>query len=180
MTLRPHPAIRVLESERLFQGRVFDLVTQKLELPSGLQQEWAIVEHPGAVGIAAVDEQDRLLTVRQFRPAAGDWTLEIPAGRLDPGESPLEAAHRELEEETGFRAGRMRPLLSFLPAPGFCSEVIHLFEATNLIEVDGGGIACDEDEEIELRRLTPEDLLQVPILDAKTMIAAQTLLLAQR
>ena len=180
MTLRPHPDVRVLEDERLYRGLVFDLVRWKVELPSGLRQDWALVEHPGAVAVAALDDDGRLVVVHQFRPAAGGWTVEIPAGRLDPGESPLEAARRELEEETGHRADTWRELPSFLPAPGFCSEVMYLFEARGLHRLPDGGRPCDEDEEIEVRHMRPEDLLDLPIRDAKTLIAAQTLLLERR
>lgn len=180
MTLRPHPDVEVRSSRRLYEGRVFDLVEQEVVLPSGLEQEWAIVEHPGAVAIAAVDDDGRLLVVRQFRPAANGWTEEVPAGKLDPGEAPLEAARRELEEETGFRAEAWRELCVFLPAPGFCSERLYLFEARGLSEAPGGGLACDEDEEIDVLRRTPEELLTLDPLDAKTLIAAQALLLAQR
>lgn len=177
MTLNPHPDVEVLSSRRLYEGRVFDLVQQELVLPSGLHQDWGLIEHPGAVAIAAVGEDGKMLLVHQFRPAANGWTEEIPAGRLDPGEVPLEAAKRELEEETGYRADRWRELCSFMPAPGFCSEVLYLFEAQGLSKVPDGGLACDEDEEIEVRRRAPEELLELSPLDAKTVIAAQTLLL---
>lgn len=180
MTLNPHPDVQVLSSRRLYEGRVFDLVEQELVLPSGLRQHWGLVEHPGAVAIAAVTEDGEMLVVHQFRPAASGWTEEIPAGRLDPGEAPLEAARRELEEETGYQAERWRELCSFMPAPGFCSEVLYLFEAQGLTQVPGGGLSCDEDEEIEVRRRTPLELLERSPLDAKTVIAAQTLLLEQR
>jgi len=180
VTLRPHPDVEVLSSRRLYEGRVYDLVEQELVLPSGLRQSWAIVEHPGAVAIAAVGDDGRLLVVRQFRPAANGWTEEVPAGRLDPGEAPLEAARRELEEETGYRAKQWSELCTFLPAPGFCSERLYLFEARGLSQVPDGGLACDEDEEIDVLRRTPEELLAGDPLDAKTLIAAQTLLLARR
>ena len=180
MTLNPHPDVQVLSSRQLYKGLVFNLVEQELVLPSGLRQRWGLVEHPGAVAIAAVTEEVQMLVVHQFRPAANGWTEEVPAGRLDPGEAPLEAAKRELEEETGYQARRWRELCSFMPAPGFCSEVLYLFEAQDLIHVPGGGPSCDEDEEIEVLRRTPEELLERSPLDAKTVIAAQNLLLERR
>jgi ADP-ribose diphosphatase len=172
--------VRLIESEKLYSGRVFDLVRQQVELPSGLRQVWDLVEHPGAVGIAAIDDQSRLVVVRQFRAAAGGWTIEIPAGRLDPGEDPAAAARREFEEETGLRAAHWRPLTSFLPAVGFCSEVLHLFEARGLSAAPEGGLTCDDDEEIDVQRLTLEQVLALEPRDAKTLIAAQALLLARR
>ena len=172
MTLRPHPHVRVLEDVRLHVGKVFDLVRRKVELPSGLEQDWELVEHPGAAAIAAITEDGELVVVRQFRAAVGDWTVEIPAGRLDPGEDPREAAERELEEETGYRARHWSLLRSFLPAVGFCSEVIHLFEARGLEALPGGGRPSDADEEIEVLRMRPEELLRQEPADGKTLLAA--------
>jgi len=177
VTLRPHPRVRLLASEILCQAPAFRVVDQKLELPSGLRQHWALVEHGGATAIAAVGEDGRLLVVRQFRPAAGDWIVELPAGRLDPGEAPLAAAQREFEEETGHRASQWKQLATFLPAPGFCSEVMHLFEARELEAVPGGGLAYDQDEEIEVLWMHPRTLLEQDPLDGKTLVAVQALLL---
>ena len=164
--------VRVLEEELLHRGRVFDLVRRVLELPSGLRQVWELVEHPGAVAVVALTDRGEVVVVRQFRAAAGDWMVEIPAGRLDPGEDPRAAAERELEEETGLRAGTWRHVRTFLPAPGFCSERMHLFEARDLVAVPGGGRACDEDEEIEVLALPAKELLQLEPADAKTLLAA--------
>lgn len=164
--------VRVLREERLHRGRVFDLVRRHVELPSGLRQEWEIAEHPGAVAVAARDDRGALVVVRQYRAAAGDWMVELPAGRLEPGEDPERAARRELEEETGFRAARWTPTITFLPAPGFCSERVHLFEAEGLELAPGGGLACDEDEEIEVLHMRPEELLLLEPADAKTLLAA--------
>ena len=100
-------------SQVLLRGRVFDVVATQLTLPSGVRQDLWVVEHPGAVAISAIDERGELLLVRQYRHAARDLLLEIPAGRLEPGETPLEAARRELREETGL-AGRFRPLAGAL------------------------------------------------------------------
>jgi ADP-ribose pyrophosphatase YjhB (NUDIX family) len=119
-------------AEVLLRGRIFDLVFAELTLPSGFEQELWIVEHPGAVAIAPVTEAGELVLVRQYRHAAREVLVEIPAGRLERGEAPLEAARRELAEETGTRARHWRELAAFLPAPGFCSERIVLFEARGL------------------------------------------------
>ena len=143
----------------------------QLELPSGLQQAVDLVAHHGAVAIVARDAAGQVLVVSQYRAAASDWLLEIPAGRLEAGEEPLAAARRELEEETGYCAAHWRALTSFLPAPGFASERMHLFLAEGL-EPAVDRLACDDDEEIEVRWCSPEQLIDGGTQDAKTLIAA--------
>jgi 8-oxo-dGTP pyrophosphatase MutT (NUDIX family) len=181
MTLRRNPQVEILSSHRLFEGRIFDLVEESLRLPSGLGQDLAVVDHPGAVAIVALDHQGEMLLVRQYRHAVGDWLLEIPAGRLEKGEAPLAAAQRELEEETGHRAAHWELLREFFPAPGFCSERIIVFLASGLTRVTEGARPADHDEEIELYRAAPLDVFigeirigesAVRIADAKTLIAA--------
>lgn len=172
MSLRRHPKIELLSSRRIFSGRIFDVIEESLRLPSGLRQDLAIVDHPGAVAIAALDEQGDLVLVRQYRHACGDWMLEIPAGRREPGEDSLSAAQRELEEETGHRAARWDLLREFHPAPGFCSELIALYLARDLELQDGGGKPADDDEEIELVRMSPAAVLASAIHDGKTLLAA--------
>jgi ADP-ribose pyrophosphatase len=176
VTLRPHPDVEVLSTRTEFRGRFFDVIRQELRLPSGLRQELDLVEHGGATAIVARDSQGRVLLVKQYRAAASDWMLEIPAGRLEAGEDPLVCAQRELEEETGYRADEWKLLRAFLPATGFCSEVIHLFEARGLHAVPGGGATCDDDEELEVLWRTPEELMADDISDGKTLLAAALIL----
>jgi len=171
-------SVVTLTREPLFHGRVFDVVRARVRLPSGLEQSVDTVEHPGAVAIAPLLPDGRLLLVRQYRHAARAWLLELPAGRREPGEAPLGAARRELEEETGQRAETWEPLASFLTAPGFCSERIELFLASDLRAVPGGGLPADEDEEIELVPTSCAEVLAGASVDAKTLLAA--LLLEQR
>ena len=168
------PPTRVRE-DVLLRGKIFDLVATELTLPSGIRQKLWVVEHPGAVAIAPVTEDGRLLLVRQYRHAAREPLIELPAGRLEPGETPLDAARRELAEETGHAARRWRKLVTFLPAPGFCSERIHLFEARELEPVSA---RPDEDEDLEVLRLAPERVLEVA-RDGKTLLAAAWLLLGR-
>lgn len=181
MTLKRHPQVEILSSHTIFQGRIFDLVQESLRLPSGVRQDLAVVDHPGAVAIAALDREGQMLLVRQYRHAVGDWLIEIPAGRLERGESPLSAAQRELEEETGHRAAQWTLLREFFPAPGFCSERMIVFQATGLEELADGGRPADADEEIEVLRAPPELVLsgeiridgaRLPVVDAKTLVAA--------
>lgn len=170
-----HPDVEVLRSETLLRGQIFDLLHETVRLPSGLEQSLDVIEHAGAVCVAALTEDGRMLLVRQYRHAVGDWLVEIPAGRLERGEDPLVAARRELEEETGHRAERWSLRTSFFPAPGFCSELLHLFVATGLTAVPGGGRPHDDDEELELLRATPAEALQLT-RDAKSLLAAALLL----
>lgn len=178
MTLRRNPRVEVDASKTVFEGRVFDVVQESLTLPSGLRQVLAIVDHPGAVAVAAEDERGDLVLVRQYRHAAGDWLIEVPAGRVEAGEERLFAAQRELEEETGLCAKRWEVLREFYAAPGFCSEWMTLYHARDLAPVEGGRRPHDHDEELEIVRLSPADVLRESVVDAKTLIAA--LLLARR
>ena len=171
----PPEGPRIERSEVLLRGRVFDVVATRLTLPSGVEQDLVLVEHPGAVAIAAVDDAGELVLVRQYRHAARAHLVEVPAGRMEPHEDALTAARRELAEETGFRAREWRELASFLPAPGFCSERIVLFEARGL---EAGEPHPDADEELELLRLPPARVLEVA-QDGKTLLAAALLLLAR-
>ena len=176
--MRHHRDVEVLASRVLLEAPIFRVLREELRLPSGLQQDLVLVDHPGAVCIAPLTPEGELLLVRQYRHAAGDWLIELPAGRLEPGESPEDAARRELEEETGHRARTWRRLVEFLPAPGFCSERLTLFLAQDLEAVPGGGLACDEDEELELVRLSPARLLGGATQDGKTLLAAALLSLS--
>ena len=159
----------------MLSGPVFDVVATQLTLPSGRQQDLWVVEHPGAVAIAAVTGAGELLLVDQYRHAARDHLIEIPAGRLEPGETPLAAAQRELAEETGWRARSWREIYAFYPAPGFTSERIFLFAARDLV---AGSARPDDDEELELLQLPPERVLEIG-RDAKTLLAATLLLLGR-
>jgi ADP-ribose pyrophosphatase len=182
MTLHRHPLVELLSSETLFRGRIFDVVRESVQLPSGLRQDIAVVDHPGAVAIAALDGNGDMLLVRQYRHAVGDWLIEVPAGRLERGEDPLDAARRELEEETAHRARRWDLLCEFFAAPGFCSERMSVFMARDISLVTASGRRPDHDEELELVRAKPADVLrgeialesgaQARIVDAKTLIAA--------
>jgi ADP-ribose pyrophosphatase len=145
-----------------------------------------IAEHPGAVAVVAIDDEDRVLMVRQWRHATGGALLEIPAGTLDRHpdgtlEDPAIAAARELEEETGSRASSWRHLGSFYTAPGFTSELMHLYVATGLTSSHEDGLHPDEDEHLELLPVPFPDALAMAmrgdIHDAKSMVG---LLMAAR
>jgi ADP-ribose pyrophosphatase len=155
---------------RVFDGRVISVVVERWG-----EHEREVVEHPGAVAIVATDREGNLVLVRQTREAVRRELLEIPAGTLDPGEDPLGAARRELEEETGYVAGQWRSGPRFLTAPGFCQEVMHLFFAER---VEGGEPANEDDEEIEVVLVPMGDAERLlgEIEDAKSLIGLLLLL----
>ncbi|MBI4199332.1 MAG: NUDIX hydrolase [Chloroflexi bacterium] len=148
-----------VKSERLYQGRVVGLRVDTVRLSNGTLASREIVEHPGAVCVVPLDQGKNVLLVRQYRKAAERSLLEVPAGTLEPGEDPVACAHRELEEETGCRAGEMRELVSFYTSPGFCTEVIHAFVARDLTR---GRPLEAEDEELEV--------VSVPLAEAVSLV----------
>lgn len=145
-----------LSTRRLYDGAVVKLRADRVRMANGHEVTREVVEHSGAVTIVAVDAAGRVLLVSQHRYPTGRALLELPAGTLEPGEDPLACAVRELEEETGFRAGRIERLGGFFVAPGYCTEYIHVYLATNLEPGTPGG---DEDEDIEVRPMPLEEVL---------------------
>lgn len=164
----------------LHQGRYLTFRVDTIERADGTRGTRDIVGHPGAVAILAIDDEDRVLLVRQFRVAIGEVLLEVPAGTLDvladgSIEDPGLAAPRELEEETGMRAGSWRLIASFWTAPGFASELMHLYLATDLRPADGDRLGPDEDEHLLLERMPWRDAVAAAergeLRDAKTILA---------
>jgi 8-oxo-dGTP pyrophosphatase MutT (NUDIX family) len=123
---------RPLSVETIYEGRVVRLTRERVELPNGSIADLEIVHHPGGAAVVAVDDAKRVCLLHQFRHAAQGWVWELPAGKIDNREPPLETAHRELEEEAGMRAGEWRSLGDALSSPGVFTEVIHLYLATAL------------------------------------------------
>jgi len=124
--------IEVVERREVFKGRVVDLAVERVRLPNGNVCELELIRHPGAAAVVPVDEAGRVLLVRQYRHATGGWLLEVPAGKLDPGEPPETCALREVEEETGHRPRDLAPLGWIYTTPGFTDEKIWLYLATGL------------------------------------------------
>ena len=150
---------QTLSSRRIYEGRVINLRVDTVRLRSGRVTTREIVEHGGAVAIVAVDEKDQLVLVRQYRKPVDRLLLELPAGGLAPGEDPQDGAARELLEETGYRAGRMERLGGLYSSPGFCTEYLHIYLATDLIA----------------RRMRPEidediEVLHVPLTEARRLV----------
>ena len=124
------------EAREVFLGRVIRLTVEQVRLPNGVVATLEIAHHPGGAAVVAIDDRERVCLLRQYRHAAGGWVDELPAGKLDGGEPPLECAKRELAEEAGMEASDWTLLGSFLTSPGVLTEVIHLFLARGLVAVE--------------------------------------------
>jgi ADP-ribose pyrophosphatase len=147
----------------------------EVELPGGLRASREVVVHPGAVAIIPLLPQDRVVMIRQYRHPAGKVLYELPAGTLRPGESPADCARRELLEETGYQAGELAPLFSMYLSPGYCTELIHLFLATDLKQA--ASTCVDSDERVEPFILTlPEALAMIGRGDVQNAAAVAGLL----
>ncbi|AET61476.1 nudix hydrolase [Paenibacillus terrae HPL-003] len=172
---RPYsnPALeeKTVSTQPIFEGKVITLQVDTVELPDGSTGKREIVKHPGAVAVLALHE-GKMLVVDQYRQAMGRCEVEIPAGKLEKGEDPMEAAGRELREETGYTAKSLKLLHSFYTSPGFADEIIHLYVAE---ELELGEMEPDEDEFLELFEVTLEEaqtlIREGRISDAKTILA---------
>jgi ADP-ribose pyrophosphatase len=167
----PHKPFPILiGTQHVYQGRVIEVRVDEIEVRDGLNVRRDIVSHPGAVVMLALDDEARILWVRQHRWAAQRELLELPAGTLEHDEAPEACARRELAEETGFAAGTWRQLGGFYSAPGFCDEYLTAFLATDLRPEQADG---DDDEDITVEPLTLEESLARvdagEIVDAKSL-----------
>ena len=162
---------KTMKSDKVYEGKIVNLRIDTVELPDKKYSKREIVEHPGAVGLIPITEDNCVVLVKQFRKPVEKFLLEIPAGKLELNEEPRETAIRELKEETGFEAGKIEYLLEFYTSPGFSNEKIHLFLATDLIE---GEATPDSGEFVEKVKISIEDLLKMvdrgEIVDSKTII----------
>ncbi len=143
MADNPEPTV---SSRRIFDGKILSLRVDTVALSSGIEATREVIEHGPAVAIVPVDDTGNVHLVKQYRKAIGDSLLEVPAGRMERGEDPAEAARRELGEETGLKAGKLDFLGSYFTTPGFTDEEMYTFLATDLRE---GEAHPDEDEEVE-------------------------------
>lgn len=168
------PRLRVLSSRIVFRGPVFQVTRDEVEEPSGIRAKRDIVRHPGSVVVLAIDDsqkEPRVLLERQYRYAARQNLWELPAGRIDEGESEVGAAKRELMEETGYTAGEWKKLVKYYASPGFIDETMSIYLARDL---QRGTARPEEDEAIRTRFFSLSDAVQMlasgKICDGKTII----------
>ena len=169
---------KTLKRQELFHGNIIDVVLDDVALPMGGTAQRELVFHHGGVGILAITPENKLLLVRQFRKPLEQVSLEIPAGKIDPGEGqhPEVTGARELEEETGYRPGELVHVASMYLSPGFSNEMLHIYQALDMVKVENPR-AMDEDEVIEVLQLTLDEAKAAvatgEICDAKTLYAIQ-------
>lgn len=161
----------LLSRETVYMGRLFNVNLDRIQMPDGFLAIRETLVHPGAVCMVPVTADGKLLLVTQYRHAAGKRLLELPAGTLEPGEPPLEAVSRELQEEVGQLPGRIESIGGFYVAPGYTTEYIHLFICS---ELQPSVLDGDEDEDIEIEEHSRESALAAieagSICDAKSVI----------
>lgn len=167
----------LIKAERVYTGRVLNLDADTVGFPDGSTGRLEMIRHPGASAVLPfLDDpagpDPRVVLIRQFRHAADDFIYEVPAGRLDPGESPQACAARELAEETGYQAARYEHLTTIFTTPGFTDERIHLFMASGL---ESGSHRREADEFLEIHRFRWSEVLELvkagKVVDAKTLTA---------
>jgi 8-oxo-dGTP pyrophosphatase MutT (NUDIX family) len=161
----------MVDVRHIFTGRVIEVNVERVELPNGSVAELEIIRHPGGAAVVALDSDDRICLLRQFRHAVGGWIWELPAGKIDNREPPLDTARRELEEEAGMAAASWRPLGDYLSSPGVFTEVVHLFLATQLTPLPA---RPEEHEVIEVHWLPFTDVLRMAdrgeLRDGKSLV----------
>jgi 8-oxo-dGTP pyrophosphatase MutT (NUDIX family) len=162
----------MVDVRHVFTGRVIEVNVERVELPNGSVAELEIIRHPGGAAVVALDTADRICLLRQFRHAVGGWVWELPAGKIDNRELPLDTARRELEEEAGVAAGSWQSLGDYLSSPGVLTEVVHLFLATQLTSLPQ---RPEEHEVFEVHWLPFSDVLEMArsgeLRDGKSLVA---------
>jgi ADP-ribose diphosphatase len=153
---------RLLEKEKVYRGNIVDLSVHRIEYRSGTKTKREVVEHPGGAVILAVLDDNSILMVRQYRHPVESDVTELPAGKLDNDEDPLDCAKRELREETGYQAEEWTKLIAILTTPGFCNEKLHIFLAQKISPAPGGQAL--EEGEASLK------VLRIPLDEAVAMI----------
>ena len=164
--------MKITESKEVYNCKLFRVTEDKaVDQKSGFEIKRSVVRHAGSAVMMAMDDKKRILLVRQYRLPAENYMWELPAGKVDDGEKPIQAAKRELAEETGYRAKKWKKLVTFFASPGYVQERMTIFVATDLTE---GEATPMEDERIEVRWFKPKEIREMirdgKIMDAKTML----------
>lgn len=163
-----------ISGQEIFRGKIINLRVDTVRLPNGKEATREVVEHPGAVAIAALNEKNEIILIHQYRAPVDEVIIEIPAGKLERGEDPFLCAQRELEEETGWLAGKWEHIFTFYTTPGFSDEVMYLYLAKDL-QVSQQSL--DEDEFVEIITVPVEAALEMAktgqIKDAKTIMGIE-------
>ncbi|QSS98546.1 NUDIX hydrolase [Pontibacillus sp. ALD_SL1] len=165
---------KTVHTESIYKGKVISLQVDDVSLPDGNTSKRELIKHPGAVAIIAITPEGKMVFVEQYRKALERSVVEIPAGKLEPGEDPEETAKRELEEETGYTTESLEFVTSFSTSPGFADEIVHLYLAKDLKKAEDK-LDGDDDEFVELIEASLEEAEEMErekrIWDAKTAYA---------
>jgi ADP-ribose pyrophosphatase len=172
---------KTLATQRIYQGHAVSIRVDTVEKAGGKRTTRDVVEHSNCIAVVAIDEQDNVLLVRQYRHPVGRFLLEIPAGGIDPDEEPLDSVRRELQEETGYFPRRIDELGGFYSVPGYGTEYLHCFLAADLVP---GRLIAEDTEDIETVRVSPDEILGLitsgEICDAKSIAALLMFLLVRQ
>ena len=163
---------KTLSSERIYEGKILNLRKDTVTVKNGGTSHREIVEHNGGVIILGITREGKIPMIRQYRKAAGQVMFELPAGKLEAGEDPAEAALREFREETGYTAESIKHIAEFFPTVGYSEEILHIYFAENLTK---GVTDFDDNESIDIEEYFPEELYEIidtgKMNDGKTLIA---------
>jgi ADP-ribose pyrophosphatase len=163
---------KTLSTQQIYQGRAVNVRVDTVEKAGGTKTTREMVEHSDCIAVVALDEQGNVLLVRQFRHAVDEFLLEIPAGGIDPGEEPIDSVRRELQEEIGYFPRKIDKLGGFYSIPGYGTEYLHCFVATDLVPAR---LVAEDTEDIELVRVSPDEIPHLiasgEICDAKSIAA---------
>ena len=166
-----------LATQQIYRGRAVNIRVDTVEKANGIKTTREVVEHSACIAVVALDEQDNVLLVRQFRHPVDRFLLEIPAGGIDPGEEPIDSVRRELQEEIGYFPRKIDKLGGFYSIPGYGTEYLHCFLATDLVP---SRLVAEDTEDIELVRVSPDEIPRLiasgEICDAKSIAALLTFL----
>jgi ADP-ribose pyrophosphatase len=163
---------KTLATQQVYQGHAVNMRVDTVEKASGRKTTRDVVEHSDCIAVVTIDEQDNVILVRQFRHPVDRFLLEIPAGGINPGEEPLESVRRELQEEIGYFPRKIDKLGGFYSIPGYGTEYLHCFVATDLVP---SRLVAEDTEDIELVRVSPAEIPRLitsgEISDAKSIAA---------